>query len=49
MEGYCKIFNIELNQSGYIVFHNVSVGGKKHLYVDAVPAVTAIPEENQGQ
>lgn len=48
MEGSYKIFNIELKQTGYIVCHNVSVGGKKHLYVDAVTAVTAIPKENRG-
>lgn len=48
MEGSYKILNIELKQTGYIVCHNVSMGGKKHLYMDAVTAVTAMPKENQG-
>lgn len=47
-EGSYRIFNIELKQAGYTVCRNVSVGGKKHLYVDAVSAVTAIARENQG-
>lgn len=48
MEGSFKIFNSELKQAGYVVCHNVSVGGKNHLCVDAVSAVTAVPKENQG-
>lgn len=48
LEGSYKIFNTELKQAGYVVHHNLSVGGKNHLYMDAVSVVTAIPKENRG-
>ena len=44
-----RFFNTELKQAGYVVCHNVSVGGKTHLYVDAVSAGTATPVENQAR
>lgn len=48
MEDSYKLFNTESKQAVYVVCNSVVIRGKKHLYVDAGSAVTAVPKMNQG-